>query len=147
MVASLLTTVAIDGDWRYWVSQFSYNLVKIMLLEKKKRNEEGNSTSEDEIKLWSDNKTPISGFCPHIACRLSLLVVTAIVLRLAIFSGLFDGTFVVSSFGRKLVSTLGTELAKRQEEEKKKSIWDRNKISTALTLSLTGTSKIRGYLQ
>jgi hypothetical protein len=39
------------------------------------------------------------------------------VLRLAIFSGLFDATFVVSSFGRKLVSTLGTELAKRQEEK------------------------------
>jgi hypothetical protein len=49
-------------------------------------------------------------------------VVTAIVLRLAIFSGLFDATFVVSSFGRKLVSTLGTELAKRQEEKKASEI-------------------------
>ena len=118
MVVSLLTTVAVEDDWIYWVSQFSCNLVKIMLLEKKKRNEEGKSTSEDEIKFWSDNKTPISGFCPHTACRLFLPVVTAIVLRLAIFSGLFDATFVVSSFGRKLVSTLGTELAKRREEKK-----------------------------
>jgi hypothetical protein len=39
-------------------------------------------------------------------------------LRLAIFSGLFDAMFVVSSFGSKLVSTLGTGLAKRQEEKK-----------------------------
>jgi hypothetical protein len=89
-----------------------------MLLVKNKRNEEGNSTSEDEIKLCSDNKTPMSVFCPHIACRLFLLVVTGIVLRLAIYSGLFDATFVVSSFETKLVSTLGTELEKRQEEKK-----------------------------